>query len=55
MCGSDGPWVCNAFRFSESFFDKSRCVDMDSDNENQNENVDDIFDELKDMKKKAPK
>jgi hypothetical protein len=55
MCGSDDPWVCNSFRFSESFFDKSICVDMDSDNENQNENVDDIFDELKDIKKKAPK
>ena len=55
MCGSDDPWVCNEcnyFRFSESFFDKSICVDMDSDNEN--ENVDDIFDELKDIKKKHP-
>jgi hypothetical protein len=29
-------------------------LDMDSDNENQNENVDDIFDELKDIKKKHP-
>jgi hypothetical protein len=49
MCGSDDPWVCNecnSFRFSESFFDKSICVDMDSDNKNQNENIDDIFDEL---------
>lgn len=27
---------------------------MDSDNKNQNENVDDIFDELKDIKKKHP-
>ena len=53
MCGSDDPWVCNSFRFSESFFDKSICVAMDSDNENQNENVDDIFDELKDIKKKS--
>jgi exonuclease III len=57
MCGSDDPWVCNecnSFRFSESFFDKSICVDMDSDNKNENENVDDIFDELKDIKKKHP-
>jgi hypothetical protein len=57
MCGSDDPWVCNecnSFRFSESLYDKSICVDMDSDNKNQNENVDDIFDELKDIKKKHP-
>jgi hypothetical protein len=27
---------------------------MDSDNKNQNENVNDIFDELKDIKKKHP-
>ena len=57
MCGSDDPWVCNecnSFRFSESFFEKSICVAMDSDNKNQNENVDDIFDELKDIKKKHP-
>jgi hypothetical protein len=47
-------YECNSFRFSESFFDKSICVDMDSDNENQNENVDDIYDELKDIKKKHP-
>ena len=30
------------------------CVHMDSDNENQNVNVDDIFDKLKDIKKKHP-
>jgi hypothetical protein len=46
MCGSDDSWVCNecnSFRFSESFFEKSICVAMDSDNKNQNENVDDIL------------
>jgi hypothetical protein len=40
MCESDDTWVCNecnSFRFSESFFDKSICVEMDSDNKNQNE------------------
>ena len=39
---------------SQNHFSINRCVDMDSENENQNENVDDIFDELKDIKKKHP-